>query len=141
MFGIFGALRPSAPPSGLFAADLKGSPLADAQPHRLGTAINNFGLVWRYQSMLYGFAREDDGTLALHSVDPTSGAVRDLGARLPVGTAQGTTGLAVRWDIRHGYGLLLAHAPGAGTANPVGGPLHAWLVSFIPSNQQPGMAH
>jgi hypothetical protein len=142
IFGIFGALRPSAPPTGLFAADLRGSALPDAQPHRLGTAINNFGLVWRYQSMLYGFAREDDGTLALHSVDPTSGAVRDLGARLPAGTAQGTTGLAARWDIRHGKALLLAHAPGAAsTAIASGGPLQAWLVSFISPNQLPGPAH
>jgi hypothetical protein len=142
MFGIVGALRPSAPPSGLFAADLKGSPLADAQPQRLGTAINNFGLVWGNQSTLYGFARQDDGTLALHSLDPASGAVRDLGARLPAGTAQGTTGLAARWDIRHGNALLLAHAPGVtGTASTGGWPLQAWLVSFTTPSQRPGLAH
>jgi len=146
LFGIFGALRPSAPPSGLFMADLeleKASGLADAQPRRLGTAINNFGLVWRFDTTLYGFARQDDGALALHSIDPASGAVHDLGVRLPVGTAQGTTGLSVRWDARHGYALLLAHAPDGGTvaASAGGGPLQAWLVSFVAASTQPGPAH
>jgi hypothetical protein len=146
LFGIFGVLRPSAPPSGLFMADLqlkKASGLADAQPRRLGAAINNFGLVWRFDTTLYGFARQDDGTFALHSIDPASGAVHDLGVRLPAGTAQGTTGLSVRWDARHGYALLLAHSPHGGTvaASAGGGPLRAWLVSFVTTSAQPGAAH
>jgi hypothetical protein len=146
LFGIFGALRPPAPPSGLFTADLelgKTSGLADAQPRRLGTAINNFGLVWRFPMTLYGFARRDDGTLAMHSIDPISGAVHDLGVRLPAGTAQGTAGLSVRWDARHGYALLLAHAPNSGSsaASAGGDPLQAWLVSFVSASAQPGPAH
>jgi hypothetical protein len=146
LFGIIGALRPSAPPSGLFMADLelkKASGLADAQPRRLGTAINNFGLVWRFDTTLYGFARQDDGTLALHSIDPASRAVHDLGVRLPAVTAQGTTGLSVRWDARHGDALLLAHAPGGGpsAASAGGGPVQAWLVSFVSASAQPGPAH
>ena len=56
LFGIFSALRPSAPPSGLFMANLEASGLQDAQPRRLGTAINTFGLVWRSESALLGFA-------------------------------------------------------------------------------------
>lgn len=40
----------------------------------------------RYQTTLLGFARQDDGTIALHSIHPASGAVRDLGARLSAGT-------------------------------------------------------
>ncbi|MDQ6672965.1 MAG: PEGA domain-containing protein, partial [Chloroflexota bacterium] len=143
LFGIFGALRPSAPQSGLFMADLEAAGLAAAQPRRLGTAINNFGLVWRFQTTLYGFARQDDGTLALHSIDPTSGVVHDLGVRLPAGTAQGTAGLSVRWDARHGYALLLAHVPDGGTsaASASGGPLQAWLVTFVAPSAQPGLAH
>jgi hypothetical protein len=132
LFGLFGALRPSAPPSGLFTAALPGSGLEDLQPRRLGSAINNFGLVWRFPGTLYGFAREDSGALALHSIDPTSGTVRDLGVRLPPGTAQGTTGLSVRWDALHGNALLVAHASDGGTpgASAGGDPLQAWLVSF-----------
>jgi hypothetical protein len=116
--------------------------LADAQPRRLGTAINNFGLVWRFPKTLFGFARQDDRALALHTIDPTSGAVHDLGVRLPADTARGTTGLSVRWDARHGSALLLAHAPdgGSSAAGAGGGPLQAWLVSFISPNAQPGLA-
>ncbi|MGI9146159.1 MAG: hypothetical protein ACR2IK_06400 [Chloroflexota bacterium] len=143
LFGIFGALRAAAPPSGLFMADLQASRLEDAQPHRLGTAINNFALVWRSETTLFGFARLDDGTLALHSIDPTSGAVHDLGVRLPTGTAHGATGLSARWDTRHGNVLLLAGPPGGGTsgANPGRGPLQAWLVSFVAPSSPPGATH
>jgi hypothetical protein len=143
-FDIFGALRPASPASGLFVTDFqKSSGLADSQPRRLGTAINNFGLVWRFPTTLYGFARENDGTLALHSIDPSSGGVHDLGVRLPTGTAQGTSGLSARWDARHGYALLLANAPGGGWsgANAGGAPLQAWLVSFVSPNARPVPAH
>ncbi|HEX9373648.1 MAG TPA: hypothetical protein VF897_21720, partial [Roseiflexaceae bacterium] len=143
LFGIFGALRPAAPPAGLFMADLDASGLADTQPRRLGTSINNFGLVWRFETTLFGLARQDDGTLALHSIDPTSGAVHDVGVRLPAGTAQGTSRLSARWDARHGSALLLARAPGGGTsgARAGGGPLQAWLVSFVSSSSPSAMAH
>jgi PEGA domain len=142
LFGIFGALRPAPPPAGLFMADLQASGLQGAQPRRLGTAINNFGLVWRFETTLYGFARQDDGTLALHSIDPVSGAVHDLGVRLPAGIAQGMTGLSARWDARHGSALLLARAPGGGTSAAAagGGPLQAWLVSFVSSSSPSAVA-
>src|SRR6185437_4446523 len=114
----------------------KTSGLADTQPRRLGTAINNFGLVWRSESTLLGFARQEDGTLALHAIDPTSGVVKDLGVRLPAGTAQGTNGLSVRWDARHGYALLLGHSTNGGivASSASDAPLQAWLVSFASSN-------
>jgi len=142
LFGIFSALRPSAPPSGLFMANLEASGLQDAQPRRLGPAINTFGPVWRSESALLGFARQDDGTLALRSIDPTSGAVRDLGVRLPTGTAQGV-GVSARWDTRHGYALLLAHPSASGTfgASVGGGPLQAWLVSFVAPSTTAGAVH
>src|SRR5260370_36535267 len=82
--------------------------------------MNGFGQGGGVGGAVVGFARQDDGTLALRSIDPTSGAVRDLGVRLPPGTAQGT-GLSARWDTRHGRALLLAQpstggAPGARAA-------------------------
>ena len=124
-------------------ANLEASGLQDAQPRRLGPAINTFGPVWRSKSALLGFARQDDGTLALRSIDPTSGAVRDLGVRLPPGTAQGAAGLSARWDTRHGNALLLAHPSTGGTlgASASGGPLQAWLVSFVSPRPTAGAAH
>jgi len=140
--GIFSALRASTPPSGLFMASLEASGLQDAQPRRLGTAINTFGPVWRSESALLGFARQDDGTLALRSIDATSGGVNDLGVRLPAGTAQGT-GLSGRWDTRHGNALLLSRPSAGGTigASASGGPLQAWLVSFVSPSSTAGAAH
>jgi hypothetical protein len=140
--GIFSALRPSASPSGLFMANLEAAGLGDAQPRRLGTATNTFGPVWRSDNRLFGFARQDDGTLALRSIDPTSGAVNDLGVRLPAGTAQGT-GLSGRWDTRHGNALLLSRPSAGGTigATASGGPLQAWLVSFVSPSSTAGAPH
>jgi hypothetical protein len=130
--GMFNALRPAAPPSGLFIVDLeKTSGFADSQPRRLGTAVNNFGPVWRSDSTLYGFARQGDGTLALHSIDPASGLVQDLGVRLPGTIAQGMSNLSARWDARHGNALLLGSAATGGTFELGAGPLQAWLVSFV----------
>jgi hypothetical protein len=84
VFDIFGALRPVPKASGLFLIDRDASGLAARQPRRLGTAVNNFGLVWRFDSTLLGFARQEARVLALHSIDPTSGAVQDraCGCRL-----------------------------------------------------------
>ncbi|HEY0583154.1 MAG TPA: hypothetical protein VGE94_13295, partial [Chloroflexota bacterium] len=84
------------------------------------------GPVWKSEDALYSFARQDDGTLALRSSDPTSGATNDLGVRLPAGTGQGA-GLAARWDTRHGYALLLTHPSNGGMT---GTSLQAWLVLF-----------
>ena len=129
---LFGALRPSAPPSGLFIADVDASGLMDAQPRRLGSVLNTIGPLWRSQTSLFGFVRESDGTLGLRSVDPTSGTVRDLGVSLPATVAQGA-GVAARWDARHGRALLLTRSPNATAA---GTSLQAWLVSFVsPSSQ------
>ncbi len=136
-FGVFGALRASAPPSGLFVANLEASGLQAVQPHRLGSSINTVGPVWRSEGVLYGLARQDDGTLALHSIDPTTGAVRDLGVRLPAGTGQGT-GLAARWDVNHGSALLLSH-PSNGAGDSAS--LQAWLVSFVSPSSTAGATH
>jgi hypothetical protein len=143
LFGIFGVLRPSAPPSGLFMVDLEASSLDDTQPRRLGATINTFGPVWRSQNSLLGFARQDDGTLALRSIDSQSGALHDLGVRLPASTAQGLARPSARWDTRHGYALLLARPSTAGTlgAGVVGSPLQAWLVSFVAPSSTVGGSH
>jgi hypothetical protein len=130
-FDFFGALRTPASPSALFVANLEASGLEAAQPRRLGTALNTVGPVWRSPNALLSLVREDDGTLALRSVEETSGAVRDLGVRLPAGTGQGA-GLAVRWDTSHGSALLLSRSSNSGS---VGGPLQAWLASFTGSSQ------
>jgi hypothetical protein len=138
IFGIFSALRPSAPPSGLFVADMEASGLDAAQPHRLGTSLNTFGAVWRSENTLFGFARQDNGTLALRSIDPLTGAVHDLGVRLPAGTPPGVAGLSARWDTRHGYALLMTHPSNSGTG---GASLQAWLVSFLPPSSAASAAH
>jgi hypothetical protein len=132
LFGIFGALRPAPASSGLFAINLEASTLQTSRPTRLGRAINNLGLVWRYSTTIYAFARQDEGSLALHSADPNSGIVSDLGVRLAVGGAQDTSGLTARWDTRDRYALLLARAPAGGTPrSPADAdPIRAWLVSF-----------
>jgi hypothetical protein len=131
LFSLFGALRAAAPPSGLFLANLESSDLADAQARRLGGATNTVGPVWRSETTLFGLARQEDATLALRSIDATSGAVRDLGVRLPASAGQGL-GLAARWDTRHGRALVLARSSAAGAVgNAASGPLQAWLVSFV----------
>ncbi|MBV9602309.1 MAG: PEGA domain-containing protein [Chloroflexi bacterium] len=133
IFGIFGTLRPAPPPAGLFATHLEPSSVADVQPLRLGRAINNFGLVWRSETTLYAFAPEDDGRLALHSVDPATGVVTDLGVRVSAGSMQASAGLSVRWDTHDGSALLLAHTqgPSLSTADPTSAPLQVYLVSFV----------
>ena len=124
-------------------ANLEASGLADAQPRRLGTAINTFGPVWRSESALFGFARQDDGTLALRSIDPTSGAVHDLGVRLPLGTAQGTPGCPVAGIRAMATRCCSPTRPTGGTlgASASGGPLQAWLVSFVSPSSTAGAAH
>jgi hypothetical protein len=137
-FGAFSALRaPSAPPTGLFVASVEASGLEATRPQRIGTAINTLGPVWRSENVLYSFARQNDGTLALRSIDPGSGATRNLGVRLPVSTGQGA-GLAARWDTRHGYALLLSQPSNAGTGGPS---LQAWLVSFPGPSSTLGASH
>jgi hypothetical protein len=133
IFDLFDSLRPSAPPSGLYVAG-PGPSGADAMPRRLGSATNTIGPVWRSSTILFGFARQNDGTLSLRSIDSTSGAVQDLGVRLPAGTGQGTAGLFARWDTRHGEALLLGRqSTGAAlNASTDGGSLLAWLVLFVP---------
>jgi hypothetical protein len=141
IFGIFGALRPAPPPAGLFVTHLEPSSLADVQPARLGRAINNFGLGWRSETVLYAFAPEDDGRLALHSVDPATGVVTDLGVRVSTGPIQRSSGLSVRWDTHDGYALLLAHSQGAAvsTADPTSARLQVYLVSFVAHDSSAGL--
>jgi hypothetical protein len=58
-FGAFSALlASSAPPSGLFMADVEVWGLEAVQPRRVGTAINLAGPVWRSENALYSFARQ-----------------------------------------------------------------------------------
>jgi hypothetical protein len=137
-FGAFSALRaPSTPPTGLFVASVEASGLEAARPQRIGTTNNALGPVWRSENALYSFARQNDGTLALRSTDPSTGATHDLGVRLPASTWQGT-GLAARWDTRHGYALLLAHPSNGGTG---GTALQVWLVSFPEPGSTLGASH
>ncbi|MDQ6674415.1 MAG: hypothetical protein M3069_27400, partial [Chloroflexota bacterium] len=137
-FGVFSALRaPPEPPTGLFMAGVEASWLEAARPHRIGTAINTLGPVWRSEHALYSFARLNDGTLALRSTDPSTGGTRDLGVRLPASTGQGA-GLAARWDTRHGRALLLAHPSNGGTG---GTALQIWLVSFAEPSSTLGATH
>jgi hypothetical protein len=117
--------------------DVEASGLGTVQPRRVGTAINMAGPVWRSEHAMYVFSRQSDGTLALHLIDPTSGAVRDLGVRLPAGTGQGV-GLAARWDTCDGDALLLSQSPNGGTG---GASLQAWLVSFVSPSSAAGVAH
>jgi hypothetical protein len=98
---------------------------------------NALGPVWRSETALYSFARLNDGTLALRSTDPSTGATHDLGVRLPGSTGQGA-GLAVRWDIRHGYALLLSRPSNGGAG---GAALQAWLVSFPGPSSTLGASH
>ena len=137
-FGVFSALRaPSTPPTGLFMASVEASGLEAARPRRIGTTNNALGPVWRSENALYSFARQNDGTLALRSTDPSTGATHDLGVRLPASTGQGA-GLAARWDTRHGHALLLAHPSNGGTG---GTALQAWLVSFPAPSSTLGASH
>ena len=123
LFDFFSAFRASVPQSGLFVANLEPPDINAGLPRRLGTVTNTLGPFWRSDTSLFGFALQEDGTLALRSIDAASGVVRDLGVRLPAGIAQGV-GLAARWDTDRGRALLLSR-PSSGTS-----PLRAWLVSF-----------
>jgi hypothetical protein len=142
LFRVFGALRLAPPPSGLFIADLDGLWPMAAQPRRLGTTLNTLGPVWRSEHSLLGFGRRDEGTLALRSIDPTSGAAHDLNVQVPASTGRGA-GPAARWDVGHGQVLLLARPSNgalAGKSAP-GGPLQAWLVSFAAPRTTTGASH
>jgi hypothetical protein len=141
MFGLLGgfsALRPPAQSSGLYMANLEAAGLDAAQPRRLGTSVNTVGAVWRTENTLLGFVRQDDGTLALRSIDASTGVTHDLGVRLPAGTAQGA-GLSARWDRDRGRALLLTHPSNNGTASTAS--LRAWLVSFPALSSAAPAAH
>jgi hypothetical protein len=123
---VFSALRPAAPPSGLFVVDLDSAAPGFGQPHRIGTQTGTAAPVWRDASTLLGFARRNDGSLLLRSMDVSSGVAHDTGAEFPPGTAQGA-GLGARWDVAHGRALLVTRA--GSTPD-----LQAWLVSFLPTS-------
>ena len=89
--------------------------------------------VWPDESTILGFSRRDDGSLSLRTADISTGSVRDTGAHIPPGTAQGSR-LAARWDVEHGRALLLARFAAGGTEQSASG-LQAWLVSFVPSTE------
>jgi hypothetical protein len=132
---VFSALRPAAPPSGLFVVDMESAEPGAAQPRRVGTITGTAAPVWRDASTLLGFARHDDGSLLLRSIDVSSGVAHDTGAEFPPGTAQGT-GLGARWDVTHGRALLVTRAGTSTSANSVSD-LQAWLVSFLPVTGTP----
>jgi hypothetical protein len=132
-FDLFGTLRPPEPTSGLFVVDLDASGIKAGQPRRFGTLTGVAGPVWRQDGTLLSFARDNDGTLALQSID-AAGAAHAPGAPLPEAAVQGS-GLAARWDIEHGRALLLS---GSTTTSSNAGsvtPLQAWLVSYLASTE------
>jgi hypothetical protein len=92
---VFSALRPAAPPSGLFVVDMNSTEVGAGLPRRIGTLAGTAAPVWRDASTLLGFARHDDESLLLRSIDVASGVAHDTGAEFPPGTAQGT-GLGAR---------------------------------------------
>jgi hypothetical protein len=132
---IFSALRPSAPPSGLFVVDMYATGSGDGQPHRIGTQTGTAAPAWRDASTLLGFGRHDDGSLLLRSIDVASGVTHDTGAEFPPGAAQGA-GLGARWDVAHGRALLVTRA-GTSTSGSSTSDLQAWLVSFLPTTGAP----
>jgi hypothetical protein len=133
LFDLFGALRTSAPASGLFVLDLDASGVQATQPRRLGKLTGVVAPVWREDGTLLSFVRQNDGALALRAID-SDGAVDEPGAPLPVGAIQGA-GVAARWDTAHGRVLLLSR-PATTNANAASGaPLQAWLVSYIAAPQ------
>jgi len=77
------------PQSGPFVANLEPPDIQAGLPRRLGTVTNTLGPFWRSGTGLFGLAPQEDGTLALRSIDAASGVVHDLGVRLPAGIAQG----------------------------------------------------
>jgi hypothetical protein len=132
---FFAALRPSAPPSGLFVVDMDATGPGDGQPHRIGTQTGTAAPVWRDASTLLGFARRDDASLLLRSIDVSSGVAHDTGAEFPPGAARGA-GLGARWDVARGRALLVTRA-GTSTSGGPTSDLQAWLVSFLPTMVAP----
>jgi hypothetical protein len=132
---VFSALRPAAPPSGLFVVDMDSAEPGAAQPRRVGTITGTAAPVWRDASTLLGFARHDDGSLLLRSIDMSSGVAHDTGAEFPPGTAHGT-GLGARWDVVHGRALLVTRGS-TGTPESSTPDLQSWLVSFLPVTGTP----
>jgi hypothetical protein len=134
LFGALSVLRPTPPASGLFLVDVEASGLKETQPQRIGSLTGVSGPVWRSDQTVFGFVRQNDGTLSLSSIDPKSGTVQDTGVRVPAGVGQGA-GLGARWDAAHGLALLLSR-PNAATigssTSSASAPLQAWLVSFAP---------
>jgi hypothetical protein len=132
---VFSALRPAAPPSGLFVVDIDSTAPGAGQPRRVGTITGTAAPVWRDASTLLSFGRRDDGSLLLRSIDPSSGVAHDTGAEFPPGTAQGT-GLGARWDVAHGRALLVTRGS-TGTPESSTPDLQSWLVSFLPITGTP----
>ena len=129
LFDLFGALRTSAPASGLFVVDLNASGVQATQPRRLGKLTGVVAPVWRQDGTLLSFVRQNDGALALRAID-SSGAVDEPGAPLPAGAIQGA-GLAARWDTAHGRVLLLSRPTTTNSSTASVAALQAWLVSYI----------
>jgi hypothetical protein len=131
LLDLFGALRTSAPPSGLFLADLNAQGTQASQPRRLGKLTGVVAPVWRQDGSLLSFVRQNDGALALQAIDQ-NGAVHGPAAPLPKGAIQGNS-VAARWDSERGRALLLSRpAPTNVNADGVA-PLQAALLSYMTS--------
>ena len=134
LFGPFGALRPSAPASGLFVAEVDAPDPSGRQARRLGTATGwsprsgaTAAPCWDWR------ATKAAGWLSARSTRPRARCVTWVPG-LPAGTGQGS-GLAAHWDPARGRVLLLTYPATSTTATSAPTPVQAWLVSFAASFQ------
>lgn len=127
--------RPAAATlGGLFVRTPSTATLAAGDTPRLGSATGILGPAWRSPASgtdgapLVGLARAS-GSLALQAIDPDTGRVQDLGARLPSDVAPASSPVGVRWDVVHARVLVMVrsadHPLAAGTDA-----LDAWLIDF-----------
>jgi hypothetical protein len=129
---LFAALQVSAPSLGLFVTDLSPNNLEATQPRRVGTATNLLAPLSRPDGTVLALGRRGD-VLTLSTVDVETGKAQDLAVQLPTDTALGSSGIAGRWDDNRGRMLLVSHMAAAFGSNTAGGPIQAWLVSFVPA--------
>src|SRR5262249_24103666 len=121
---LFASIRSEAPPTGLFATSIAAK---TATPHRLGSATGLAGPVWRSEeSVLFAVARREDGSLLFRSVDPTTGAAKNVDVNLPTNVGRGNA-LALRWDEAHARALVFTRGT-TGNTSKSSQSLQAWLI-------------
>ena len=124
---LFASIRSAAPPTGLFATSIAAK---SATPHRLGSATGLTGPVWRSEeSALLAVARHDDASLLFRSVDPTTGAAKNVDVNVPSNVGRGS-GLAIRWDEGHARAMVLTRGT-TGDTPTSSQSLKAWLIDFV----------